>query len=480
MIPDFYLKCLLWASLTFFCFENNNCQKAIINQNVEVLKPLNSDDTLLLANECLQRRLKLSKKLVNGIIIININDKTDDNFFYLTGWNCKPASCFINVGDNNFKLFIPGENPHSIIWNGKQAGTEEAKRMGANSINYFDFKKQLKLLLKSDKKLFLLKEDNVLKENLRGLLLTKADSDKIVYIDTFIHEMRVIKSNYEVQNIKKAIAVTANALTNAFSITRPNIYEYEISALFSFEYAKNGLKESFPSICGSGINSTALHYETNNKLMNSGEVLLMDVGAEYNGYAADITRTIPVNGRFNKNQLDLYNLVLNAQEEGIKVMKPGYTVKDFHLKCNEILIRGLYKLGFITDTAKTWQKEIFILYKSGHYLGLNVHDAGRYSRDLNFSTTDNRYLSPGMVLTIEPGIYINPQMLNFIYELFGNKVSKAEMDDYVTKVSHVFKKYANIGIRIEDDILITNTGNEILSSQVPKQVEEIERFMNKK
>jgi Xaa-Pro aminopeptidase len=327
----------------------------------------------------------------------------------------------------------------------------------------------------------MLKNDNGLKDNLKGVFLTKTDSSKIVYIDSIVSEMRVIKSRYEVENIRKAIDVTSNALANAMRTIKPGMYEYEIAALFDFEYKRNGVKESFPSICGSGVNSTALHYETNNKLMASGDVLLMDVGAEYVGYAADVTRTIPVNGKFSRLQLDLYEIVLKAQEEAIKVMKPGKRFMDFHNKSSDIIVKGLFRLGLMTDTTKTWQKNVFILYRAGHYLGLNVHDVGRYGEDISvFRPGPGRELVAGMVITVEPGIYINPEMLKFIYDIYGSTVPKTELDDFVKRVAPAFSKYANIGIRIEDDILITNSGNENLSQAIPKQPEAIERLMNKK
>lgn len=443
-----------------------------------VLKPATFADSQLLAKNCLLRRQIISHKLSDGVLVMNSNEKTHDNFYYLTGWMSEPASAMIDfTKPGNFSLFIPTPNPYTIIWQGIKPGKSEAELLGAKAIQYYDFKKNVKELIKSGKKIYGLSNDNVLKETIKSI--TKNDSFKIAYTDSIVNEMRVIKNNQEIDHIRKAIKVTSNALLNAMKVTGPGTFEYEIAGLFSFEYTRNNCKEGFPSICGSGLNSTALHYEANNRLMQAGDVLLMDVGAKYLGYSADITRTIPVSGKFSKAQLDLYNIVLHAQLEGIKLMKPGNKFLDFHNKCSEIIVRGLYKLGLITDTTKTWQKDIFVLYVSGHYLGLNVHDVGRF-QDSGYKDKRGRDLMPGMVITIEPGIYINPNMLEFIYEIHGSKVTREELDSYVEKVRPVFQKYANTGIRIEDDILITTEGNEVLSADVPKQPEDIERLMKKK
>lgn len=470
--------------LSVLCFlsiaPSVTCQKTTL-QLLPVLKPATAGDTAILAQECLSRRNIIAQKLQEGVIVIHNNENTSKDFYYLTGWTGSPSYAFIDLKPVSFTLLIQPSNAQSIIWNGKDAGEAEAKKLGANTKNYFELKKQLKELVKSGKRIYTLKNDKILRENLKGLLLTKSDSSRIIYFDSTVHEMRVIKSSYEVENIKKAIGVTANALANAIRNTRSGTYEYEIAALFDYENKRNGITESFPGICGSGVNSTALHYEKNNKLMVSGEVLLMDVGSEYLGYASDITRTIPVNGKFSRTQLDLYEIVLKAQTEAIKLMKPGNKFMDFHNKSADIIIKGLFQLGFLTDTTKTWQKSVFILYRAGHYLGLNVHDVGRYGDENSlFRPGPGRELVPGMVITVEPGIYINPEMLKFVYDIYGSTVPKAELDEFVKHVAPAFTKYANIGIRIEDDILITGNGNENLSQAVPKQPEDIERLMNKK
>lgn len=480
----FILACFVIISFESKSFVN--AQQSPVLAFSPAPTPVTISDSILLAKDCLKRREMLSQKLGDGILLINNNDRTKDNFLYLTGWTSNPSSMAMDISSKlSFELFVPGSSPNSIIWNGIQPGNKEAEKMGATAFDFFDFKKHLKAYFKTGKRLFLLKQDNVLRDQLKGLLLTKADSDKIVFIDTTLNELRVIKSDYELSCIKKAINITQNALLNSFKTIQPGKFEFEIAALYDYEYTRNCTQEAFPSIVGSGKNATTLHYESNNCIIKKGELVLMDVGATFNGYAADITRTVPSDGKFTEKQLALYNLVLKAQTEGLKMMKPGNRILDFHRTCVDVLTHGLYKLGFITDTTKDWQKEVFILYQSGHYLGLDVHDVGRYSIGSSEYVrvkmdSRGRDLLPGMIITIEPGIYINPDMLRYIYDIFGDRVPRGELDAYVSSVKPAFEKYANMGIRIEDDVLITKTGNELLSGTIPRQPDEIEKMMQNK
>lgn len=473
-------KCLLivFISLESIC---SYCQKPVTGKN-SIYTPMTSADSIILANDCLKRREFLSQKLSNGVIIINNNEKTHDDFYYLTGWSSEPACAFIDLSNTgSFTLFIPGTNAQSVMWNGIQPGKNDSRKLGANNYSYFDFKSHLRQIVKTGKKIYMLSQDDVVKDAIKSKLLQQPDSVHIPCIDDIVHEMRVIKSQEETENIRKAIDITSSALNNAFRYCKPNMYEYEIAALLQYEYVRNNAKEAFPSICGSGRNSTALHYKANNRIMLPVDLLLIDVGAKYNNYSADITRTVPVSGKFTQSQLDIYNLVLKAQEEGIKLMKPGYKFMDFHNRCADVICKGLYQLGLVTDTSQYWQMSVYFYHQSGHFLGIDVHDAG-YIVNSPVPPFDKRGrdLEPGMVITIEPGIYIQPDMLKFVYDIYGSTVSKEKLDDFVSKVRPVVMKYANIGIRIEDDILITPGGNEVLSASIPKHPEDIERLMNKK
>jgi Xaa-Pro aminopeptidase len=234
---------------------------------------------------------------------------------------------------------------------------------------------------------------------------------------------------------------------------RPGVKEYEIEALIEYIFRKRGASApAYTSIVGGGANATVLHYINNDATLLDGELLLIDAGCEYQGYASDITRTFPVNGRFTDAQRDIYKLVLEAQESCIEMTKPGVRIDELHQRSVEILTEGMVRLGLLQgETGKLIEEEKykqFYMHRLGHYLGIDVHDVGRYHLD-----GESRRLEPGMVTTIEPGLYISPQTRD------------------------IPEKYLGIGVRIEDDILVTENGPHILSSKAPKQVEELEELM---
>lgn len=446
-----------------------------------------TNDTTKIAEACKNRRTKLAETVKDGIFLLSAGEATQQNFYYLTGWSGKPAYFVLMPNTRSaFNLFIPSQNAQSAIWNGKSPGKPEAKKLGADSVfNVFDIRPRLKAWIKQYNKIYISGNDKLIKDQLKWIIKTAEDSAKICSISDKLDELRVIKDPVEVKNLQKAVDVTASALNKAFKTIKPETFEYEIDALIEYEYRKNGMKDGFPSIVGSGPNSTALHYEANNRLMKTGDLVVMDIGAQYNGYCADITRTVPVSGKFTPEQRELYALVLKAQLEGIALMKPGHKILDFHNKCSGVICEGLYKLGLITDTTKKWQKELFILYQAGHYLGLDVHDAGNYVEGkAGYVTMDpgqrGRDLKPGMVVTVEPGIYINPERLKYLNDLVDPKVPREEIAAYIQKTESLYKKYAYTGIRIEDDVLITEQGNEVLSGAVPKDPDALEKAMHKK
>lgn len=221
--------------------------------------------------------------------------------------------------------------------------------------------------------------------------------------------------------------------------------------------------------------------------MEDGDLLLMDIGAEYGYYCADITRTIPVNGKFTREQREIYDLVLKAQKAAIAEMIPGKYIVEGRNKSSETLIGGLIKLGLITDPESTWQKKFYLVHGISHFLGMNVHDVGDYgvpdsvlSQTIGVDTTYGRLLEEGMVLTVEPGLYFRSNGLSQLYEMFGNEISHEEIQDFITAVSPVYEKYKNIGVRIEDDVLITSNGCIVLSKNIPKEIDEIERIMSRR
>jgi len=237
----------------------------------------------------------------------------------------------------------------------------------------------------------------------------------------------------------------------AMKLCRAGIYEYQIEAEVLHEFRSAGMEPAYTSIVGGGENGCILHYIDNNAVLQDGDLLLIDAGSEYQGYASDITRTYPVNGVFSEPQRLLYQLVLDAQTAAIEQAKPGNTWNQPHEAAVNVLASGLLELGLLSgdidDIIKEETYKQFYMHKTGHWLGLDVHDVGDYKVDDQW-----RLLETGMVLTVEPGLYISP-------------------------ADNVDKKWWNIGIRIEDDVLITRNGNEVLTGALLKEVDEIERFM---
>jgi Xaa-Pro aminopeptidase len=241
------------------------------------------------------------------------------------------------------------------------------------------------------------------------------------------------------------------------------MYEYEIQAIFEYVYRKNGSpRNGFPCIIGSGPNSTILHYDKNNRRLEDGEMILMDCAAEYGNYSADITRTVPANGKFTKEQKDIYTIVLDAQNAAMAMVKPGTKLADLDKKINEVLANGLIDLGFIKNAKELW---MFSRHGYSHWIGLEVHDVGAYKQNGKHVA-----LEPGMVFTIEPGLYVRPDIAD---KMKTGDYTESERDELRSKL----ERYMHIGVRIEDDILVTDTGFENLSRAVPRKIVDIEDLM---
>ena len=271
--------------------------------------------------------------------------------------------------------------------------------------------------------------------------------------DHLLHEMRLIKSAYEIKLMKKAAKISVEAHTKAMKCTRPGLFEYQVDAEIKHTFMTQGAQfEAYPAIVGGGDNGCVLHYTQNNAVLNEGDLLLIDAGCEWGKYAADITRTFPVNGVFTESQKVLYQLVLDAQYAAIEKVKPGNHWNDPHDAAVAVLTKGLLKLGILKGSLPTLIKKEaykpYYMHRTGHWLGLDVHDVGDYKIEGEW-----RLLEPGMVLTIEPGLYIQP--------------SAKEVD----------AKWRGIGIRIEDDVVVTKTGCDVLTDAAAKEVSDIEKLM---
>ena len=257
--------------------------------------------------------------------------------------------------------------------------------------------------------------------------------------------MRLIKDSTEIQNMQTAANLAAKAHMTAMTKVSPGLYEYHVAAEIDAEFRTGNSDHAYPSIVASGKNSCVLHYTENNKILNDGDLLLIDAGCESLGYASDITRTFPINGRFSKAQKQIYQIVLSAQKSAIASIKPGEKVNTPHEIACDIISRELTKLGIMKELNNLSE---FYMHKTGHWLGLDVHDVGEYEIDNDF-----RDFEEGMVTTVEPGIYIR-------------------------KNDKIDSKYWNIGIRIEDDVLVTKDGNHVLSKSAVKEVKDIEYLMS--
>jgi len=276
---------------------------------------------------------------------------------------------------------------------------------------------------------------------------------EFLVLDHLLHEQRLVKSREEIRLMEKAAKISARAHKRAMQVCKPGVHEYELEAEMLHEFYRNGSRSpAYNSIVAAGNNACILHYDTNNAQVKDGDLVLIDAGCEYQHYASDITRTFPANGTFSAEQRAIYDIVLKANLAAIEAVKPGVPYDESHNISVRVITSGLIKLGLIKGTpGKAIKEQIyrdFYMHKVGHWLGMDVHDVGDYRIDGSW-----RLLEPGMVTTIEPGIYIAPD---------NRKVAS---------------KWRGIGVRIEDDVLVTRGGHKVLSNDVPKAADEIEALM---
>ena len=392
--------------------------------------------------------------------------RPDSDFIYLTGFEEPEAVAVLIPGreQGQFIIFCRERNPKMETWDGYRAGLEGAQDLyGADdSFPISDIDEILPGLMEGREKVYYALGCNPnFDQQVLGWLsqLKKRQRagvhapGEIIALDHLLHEMRLYKSVVEIKSMKRAAEISARAHKRAMQYTRAGVKEYQVEAEIIHTFMQNGARSAaYPSIVGSGGNSCILHYIENSKTLKNGELLLIDAGAEYDYYAADITRTFPVNGRFSRAQRKLYQVVLNAQYAAIEQAIPGNHWNQPHEAAVKVITEGLVELGLLKGRISTLIKsgayKRFYMHRTGHWLGMDVHDVGEYKEGDVWRT-----LEPGMVLTIEPGLYIPA----------GSK--------------KVDKRWWNIGIRIEDDVLITKDGNEVLSAAIVKEPAEIEALM---
>ncbi|MBO0724779.1 MAG: aminopeptidase P N-terminal domain-containing protein [Blastocatellia bacterium] len=281
-------------------------------------------------------------------------------------------------------------------------------------------------------------------------------------------ELRQIKSPWEQKLLQHAVDITSEAFHRVFAAAAPGMREYEIQAEYEYTFRRRGADNwGYPCIVGAGANATTLHYITNQDRLDDGDLLLMDCAAEYDHYSADITRTIPINGKFTKEQAEIYNIVLDAQTEALKLVRPGNSLSGGDPKNSvggraaEVIKDGLLRLGLITSKDNNEYRTWF-MHGIGHPIGMNVHDVSAYGKAL----------APGMIVTVEPGIYIRPDALDVLPKT-------PENERFIKAVRPAFEKYKGIGVRIEDDVLVTSGEPVNMSAAIPRKLEDVEATMAK-
>jgi len=421
-----------------------------------------------------QRREQLMAKIGSGTAIFRSapsavmhNDveyayRQDSDFFYLTGFNEAEAVAVLapHYEEHKFVLFVQPKDLEKETWHGYRAGVEGAKELyGADeAFPIAELAEKLpKYLEKADRIYYHFGRDRTFDQTVlnhwqrlmatypkRGTGPTAVEDSNII-----LHPMRLVKSETELALMRKAANISVAAHNRAQEFAKPGRYEYEIQAEIEHTFGLNGCTPAYPSIVASGYNSCVLHYIENNRQIQENDLLLIDAGCACDYYNADITRTFPVSGKFTTEQQIIYDLVLQAQLQAISQVYPGNPYSKIHETAVRVLVEGLMDLkllvGDIEEIIKEEKYKPFYMHRTGHWLGLDVHDVGVYQYGEN-----PQVLQPGQVLTVEPGIYISP----YIKPVEGQP--------------EVPEKWRGIGVRIEDDVLVTVEGQEVLTAGVPK------------
>jgi Xaa-Pro aminopeptidase len=395
--------------------------------------------------------------------------RQDSDFFYLCGFN-EPESVAVlapHHAEHQFVLFVQPKNPAQETWTGIRAGVEGAKAIYGADEAYpiSELDEKLPQYLEAADRIYYRpgrsQEFNLLVLSHWQKLLAqrpRRGSGPCAIEDPslILHRLRQIKSPYEIEQMHQAASIGAKAHLRAMEVTHPGIWEYQVQAEIDYCFCQMGaLGPAYPSIVASGANACILHYIENRSQLQDGDLLLIDAGCSLGYYNSDITRTFPVNGRFSAEQKALYTIVLEAQLRAIAAVQPGTPYDHYHAVAVQTIVDGLLDLGLLQGSAEEIiEKQAykpFYMHRTGHWLGLDVHDVGNYKEG-----EDSAVLQAGQVLTVEPGIYISPT------------IQPAEGQPEVPEI------WRGIGIRIEDDVWVTETGHTVLTEAVPKQVAQLE------
>lgn len=392
--------------------------------------------------------------------------RQDSDFYYLTGFNEPEAVLALIPGREHGEavLFCRERDPAKEMWDGKILGPDGAiQKLGVDdAFPVTDIDEILPGLIEGrDKVFYALGRDpqfdarimewvNVIRSKVRS---GAHPPGEFVALEYPLHELRLFKSKAEQKLMQRAGEISAQAHINAMKASKPGLYEYSLEAELLYHFVREGARfPAYSTIVGAGDNACILHYIENNEKLKDGDLVLIDAGCELDCYASDITRTFPVNGKFTEAQAEIYQIVLDAQIAAIEATKPGNHWNHPHEAAVDVIVDGLIELGVLKGTREevleTESYKQFYMHRTGHWLGLDVHDVGEYKTGGEW-----RVLEPGMALTVEPGIYIAR----------GSK--------------GVAKKYQGIGVRIEDDVVVTKSGNKVMTEGVPKSISEIETLM---
>ena len=463
------------------------------------------------------RRSRVAKAVgANGVMIlfsaepkVYTNDvqyyfRQENNLYYLTNLKQKGITLVLMPGNSTHPeiLFLRKRNAFAEQWNGRMYSVAEASRVSgvkeiwdANELGPF-------LRALKSKQAFQPKPENILMSarpsestptsGFESLFAAAGRNEADLYLlaaglpegpeyrqefraaaewgqgtgyrvknaSPIFADLRLRKSPMEIALMQHAIDITNEALQRAWVVAGSAKWEYEVDAevIYTFKL-RNADHWGYPPIVGCGPNATILHYTESQSPLKQGDLLLMDVGAEYEHYTADVTRTFPVNGKFTSAQAEIYQIVYDAQEAAAKATRPGATISDVDRAATEVIKDGLLRLGLITDKSSS-QHRLWFMHGTSHWLGMNVHDVGNYGAKLE----------PGMIFTNEPGIYIGPDALD-------NMPKNAESEKFIAAVRPAFEKYKNIGVRIEDDMLVTEDGVKWMTAALPRKLSEIETFI---
>lgn len=431
-------------------------------------------------SEFIRRRAALMKQLQPGSIAllaaaperVRSRDvhhayRQDSDFYYLSGFTEARALLALIPGreEGETVLFCQPKDPQKELWEGILLGPEAAVESlavdQAFSIAEID-RVVPELMAGREQVYFRIGAERDFDERITAWVKAAREKNRLggaapgqfLLLDELLHEMRLIKSAAEIQLMEEAARISAEGHRRIMQYCRPGIYEYELEAELLHAFLRNGSRAAaYGSIVGAGANACILHYVSNESRIADGDLVLVDAGCEFRHYAADITRTFPANGRFSAEQREIYQVVLAAQTAAIEAVRPGAPWDAPHRASVTAIVDGLLALGLLAGEAEeiieTEAYKPFYMHRVGHWLGIDVHDVGSYK-----DGEDWRPYQPGMVTTIEPGIYIAPD-----------------------NEEDVEPRWRGIGIRIEDDVLVTETGNRILSEGIPRAMDEIEAFM---